>query len=148
MTFVHTDSALVPSDALDSAKASAPPFRRVANGVAPLLGGDWQWLETRRPYENFAPEHSEFYTIEFLSEGKIRVRADCHIGSGNYAVSDSGRISISPMSAQTYPCDPGSLSTEYMNGLAGTSSYVMSGDTLLIELQAKSGTMRFVRAAS
>ncbi len=110
-----------------------------------LIGKLWGWQETlMSDGARIMPQAPERYTIEFLSEGRVQLRADCNRGRGSYETGDDGRITLGPIATTKMLCPRDSQDTAFLNGLANVGSYkIASADELWLMIRFDSGTMRF-----
>ncbi|HEY4136835.1 MAG TPA: hypothetical protein VGN65_00155, partial [Casimicrobiaceae bacterium] len=74
-----------------STKPALPPITSImvppaiASRDDPTLGGGvWTWQGTALRGERIVPDASERYTIEFQSDGRVQLRADCNRGGAGY----------------------------------------------------------------
>jgi para-nitrobenzyl esterase len=118
---------------------------RAAALPAEVIGVTWEWLSFVTPVERITVETPERYSLQFRSDGRFSIRADCNRGMGSYNVGDDGRISFGRIALTRALCPPGSHSDRYVNELGRVTSYVLKGRELFLELPADSGTMRFRR---
>jgi heat shock protein HslJ len=86
-----------------------------------------------------APER---YTLQFGSDGRASVRADCNRGSGSYALEGS-KVSFGPIASTRAMCPPGSKDNDFLKGLQQASGHLVEGDDLVLTLKFDSGSMRF-----
>ena len=61
------------------------------------------------PGESFAVDHPERYTLTFLDDDRITLRADCNRGSGPVAISAPGALTIGPLATTRARCLSGLL---------------------------------------
>jgi uncharacterized lipoprotein YbaY len=88
------------------------------------------------------PEH---YTIEFLDDGQLSIRADCNQVLGTYTVDESSlAIALGPTTLAA--CPPESIDQEYLQALQGAAIYFFEEGDLLIDLKFDTGIMRFSAA--
>jgi len=118
-------------------------------GMIPVPGdtlgrGPWLWIETVTPVEKIAPASPENYTLEFLPDRTVRVLLDCNRGNGTYQV-DGKSLTIGPIAATRMMCPPGTMDAEFGKELDAVRNWFMQGDTLMMDMFADSGTMRFVQ---
>jgi|WetSurMetagenome_2_1015567.scaffolds.fasta_scaffold707929_1 heat shock protein HslJ len=109
-----------------------------------LLGKTWLWQKTEYNNGKDIPVPTPAnYTLQFLSEGQVSIKADCNTGSGRYAVTNNVDLTISIETLTRAICPPESLSDEYINELNDTGSYKVEPNGELV-LSLKSGAgMRF-----
>ena len=110
-----------------------------------LVGPTWAWSGTVTPVEVLTPADPASYTFQLSSDGHAAVRADCNRGSCSYTLSGS-ELRFGPMALTRAMCAEGSLDTRFAQQLGGAAHTFWSGDTLMIDLIADSGTMRFLPA--
>jgi heat shock protein HslJ len=145
-------SVLVMSVALCSAgcahhatPAAQAPSSDAAAERRPLTGVTWMWVRSVTPVEVIAPSDPAGYTFELGADGRASVRADCNRGSGAYTL-DGPALHFGPVAITRMACPPGSLDDRFLKQLGGAAHTFWQGDTLMIDLVADSGTMRFVHA--
>ena len=102
----------------------------------------WQWERTVTPVETIVSPAPDRYTIEFATNGRMLVRADCNRGTGSYQIAE-GTISFAPIATTRMACPPGSLDTRYLRDLQRASSFFVEDGKLFIELPYDSGTLHF-----
>lgn len=139
---VAVDTALVATEWDRNVWGAEPP--RFARG-APLVGGTWHWMETVTPVEVIVPSDPANYTLAFQSDGKVLARVDCNRGSGTYKTAPGGGIELGPMALTRKACLQGSLDAQFSRQLSAARHYFWKGDTLMVDLFADSGTMKFAR---
>ena len=113
-----------------------------ASGPAPgVVGVTWKWEKFQGSDDKtVVVDEPEKYTIEFLPDGRVNIRADCNRGSGNYRINGSG-LSIKILILTRAACPPESLSDVYIRDLNDAVSWVLEGGKLHLNL--KIGTMVF-----
>lgn len=120
-----------------------PPAEGGPATVLSVKGTTWQWVRTRYNNDTTAvPAKPENYTIRFLDNGGIEIKADCNLKSGTYSL-EGKALSIAVQRATMAICEPGSLNEQFTRDLlAGAVLFMKDGD-LFIDLKYDSGTMRF-----
>jgi para-nitrobenzyl esterase len=108
-----------------------------------LVGITWYWRGTlMNDGASFRPADPSQYTVQFTSNGRVVVRADCNRGAGTYTL--HGRtLTFSPLAVTRAMCPPGSLDQRFVRDLGEAQSYNIRAGILLVELKFDSGTMRF-----
>lgn len=106
--------------------------------------GPWVWIATVTPVERIAPANPENYTIELVNDSTLAAKLDCNRGSGRCVI-DGKSIQIGPLATTRMMCPPGSMDSVFGKQLDGARIWFMHSDTLMLDLYADSGTMRFVR---
>lgn len=64
------------------------------------------------------PEQPKNYTVQFLDNGEVTVKADCNQKGGIYSIRDK-RLSIEITHSTMAACPEGSLEDEFVRGLSG-----------------------------
>ena len=129
---------------------TAPPTATAATTATPTvapspLSGVWQLV--RFEYmsgKTVNEDQPDRYTLEFLSDGKVRVKADCNSGTGTYTVSGD-RLAIENVGLTKMACAAGSPSDQFVQGLSNAISYVLDGAELTISMRYDAGEMVFAR---
>ncbi len=123
-----------------------PSEANMSKDADALKNAVWRWENTETSSEKIAVDKPENYTLEFLADSKLQVRADCNRGRGTYQA-ENGKLIFSAIALTRAACPPESLDRNFLNGLDKAQNYKIEGDTLLIELSG-GGTMRFSRISS
>ena len=105
----------------------------------------WEWngVMIRTPASQSVVPDPQNYTLTFLDNGLVKVKADCNLVSGTYTMQqDSLVIALGP-GTLAY-CGDNSLDTEYRQLLAKSSQGAIQPDgQLYIYLIANEGRMSF-----
>lgn len=108
-----------------------------------LVAYVWKWLEFLENNDTrTAPDNPENYTLEFLPDGQVKLKADCNNAGGNYSVSGS-QIDIEITMTTLAACPPESLSDQYIQLLNDAVIYFRDGDLLYLDIMMDVGTMKF-----
>jgi heat shock protein HslJ len=83
------------------------------------------------------------YTVQFLPDGSVSIRADCNWVGGFWSGGD-GALDITTTTTTLAGCPPDSLEQPFVQALDSATSYVVDGVTLLIAGPA--GEMQFSSA--
>jgi heat shock protein HslJ len=112
-----------------------------------LSGVVWEWQAFRGGDDSvIRPEHPEQYTLEFLPDGKLAIRADCSRGTGSYTVDDA-RLDLRVGGVTRAMCPRGSLMDQFLRDLDQFSSYVVKGGHLYLALPVDAGIAEFAPRA-
>src|SRR5689334_20704416 len=79
-----------------------PPVM-AATATDELAGGVWRWLPAG------TSDASDRYTLEFMPDGRVQVRADCNRGAGRYTADPDGRLTLASIALTKIGCGAGSL---------------------------------------
>lgn len=114
--------------------------------AAPITGVVWQWTESLYGdgSSNVAADPAR-YTMEFLEDGNVALRADCNRVAGTYVL-DGSSLSIQLGPSTMAACPPDSQADIFTRDVSAAASYVMDGEDLVISMKADTGTMRFAAA--
>ncbi len=82
------------------------------------------------------------YTVQFLPDGMLGVRADCNLGSGLYLVG-GGTIEVGPIRTTRMRCPPGSIDQTFLQGLGAAVSWSFRDDRLWLESASLAETLVF-----
>ena len=109
-----------------------------------IVGVTWKWEKFEGgDSRTIVVDRPEQYTVQFLADGKVSIRADCNWGSGAYKLNGSS-LSVSIMAMTMAACPPESLSDQYVRDLNDVASYAIYDGKLHLNLKASTGTMVFV----
>ena len=111
-----------------------------------LVGKTWYLAEIQYMDDTSkTPEDPAQYTVEFLADGSLNIKADCNNASGTYALNGSSlSIVLGPMTLAA--CPPESLSDEFVNNLGIATAYLFEGNDLFIATQMDGAVMKFTPA--
>jgi len=137
-----------------SPKAALPPVTPImvppamkADADPTLAGRVWTWQSSELRGERIVPDAPERYTVQFQSDGRVQVRADCNRGGAGYTASADRSLSIMPVATTKMGCPAGSKGTEFVRELAEVDGYDFVDGNLLLKLKSNAGAMRFTTAA-
>jgi heat shock protein HslJ len=82
------------------------------------------------------------YTIQFQSNGRVDILADCNRAGGSWSGGD-GVLSMAVTTSTMAFCPPDSISQPYLVALDGVSGYTVLDATLV--LHGAAGTMTFAQ---
>lgn len=108
-----------------------------------ITGTVWQWVQTLyNDDRKVVPKEPKNYTVQFLDNGTLTVKADCNQKGGAYSIRDK-RLSIEITYSMMAACPEGSLEDEFDRGLSGAAIYFIKDGDLYIDLKYDTGTMNF-----
>jgi len=108
-----------------------------------ITGVVWKWHQTRfNNGQQSVPPDPTNYTIEFMPDGKMHVRADCNRVGGNY-LSEGSSLSIELTHSTRAMCPPDSLDQDFKKDLNAATIYFIKDGLLYLDLKYDSGTMKF-----
>ena len=124
------------------------PITSFAGGMpegSAITGVVWNWHQTRYNNDQQAvPVEPSHYTVEFMPDGKVHVRADCNRVGGIYSL-EGKRLSIELTHSTRAMCPPDSLEASFKKDLGAAAIYFFKDDALYLDLKYDSGTMKFHR---
>lgn len=140
-TMLRNLDVLTASVALLGSACAIPPS---ADDQQTLVGTVWalhhiQMNDGQRLVAN-PPEH---YTVEFMDDGSLAVRADCNWGRGSFTTPEPHRLSVQPIATTRAACPDGSIGDAFVRSLNNANSFFFEEGHLVIELMYDSGTMQF-----
>ena len=144
--------------ACSAPESKAPPLPPVtpimvppaiaADSASALGGRAWAWQGTRlADGTNVAVDAPERYTIEFMQDGRVQLRADCNRGNAGYTMGANRALSLTPAATTKMGCPPGSKDTVFLRQLAEVAGYSLVDGGLVLTLKAEAGSMRFTSLA-
>lgn len=108
-----------------------------------LAGVVWEWHEFQGMDDStVTPDDPSHYTLEFLPEGRIAVRADCNRGFGTYAT-DGPMMTLEVIGLTKAMCPPDSLADRFVEDVGMVSSHVFRDGTLYLALPVDAGILAF-----
>jgi len=108
-----------------------------------LAGVVWEWeVFEGGDGSEIRPDDPATYTLEFLPDGTVTIRADCNRGSGTYAV-DGDHIEITVGGMTEVECPPGSLFDRYVRYLDEGVSHVFREGKLYLALPMDAGILEY-----
>jgi heat shock protein HslJ len=108
-----------------------------------ITGIEWKWQQSLYSNDQKAvPADATSYTITFLPDGTLNVRADCNRAGGTFTAKDKS-ISIQVTHSTMAMCPPDSLDTKFLKDLAAAAIYFFNKGSLYLDLKYDSGTMKF-----
>ena len=111
-----------------------------------LSGTQWRWARTLfRTGGERRPRNTAAYGLDFQSDGRLVVQADCNTGQGSYT-GDGATVTLRTLTGTQALCAGTSLSDVFLQQLQTSGTGVLKDDKLLIPLKAAVGTMEFVPA--
>jgi heat shock protein HslJ len=105
----------------------------------------WELQTLSTGAEQLTPPNPAAYTVQFLSDGELRVRADCNRGIGDYTL-DGSSITIGPIGLTRMGCPAGSLDGRFMEALSRAAVWSFQDDLLILDAPADSGSLAFAPA--
>jgi para-nitrobenzyl esterase len=112
---------------------------------AELAGTTWRWTGSVSPVETVVVDAPERYTLAFLPEGRIALRADCNRANAGVTWPEPGTLRVGPMAMTRALCPPGSLSDRYVQDVGRAAGYAILDGALQLRLPDDGGTLRFMR---
>ena len=120
-----------------------PPINQGAVEPSQLTGTVWQLEQIQYNNDEQITATDGDYTIEFLADGRLSIRADCNQVLGSFTTDTSRSLSVDLGPTTLAACRPDSVDTEYLQALQNAGLYFFEEGDLYIDLQADTGTMRF-----
>lgn len=112
-----------PPSASDPRESDAQP-EALASGT--LSGTSWR-LEKIASMDDseYLPAQTAEYSLKFLDNGTVQVRADCNMGRGGYEDNAPG-LTFTPLAMTRAYCGPDSLYDRFVKDLGYVRSYVLT----------------------
>ncbi|HIP71328.1 MAG TPA: META domain-containing protein [Anaerolineae bacterium] len=104
----------------------------------------WQWTEFQDTAgkNDITVDNPENYTVTFLADNQVSIKADCNMVNGSYTL-DGSSLTIQLGPSTMAFCGEESLDQQFLGKLGFVAAYVMDGDNLVMNLQADAGNMIF-----
>lgn len=113
---------------------------------ADVLDVTWQWIWFGSGAEEFDVDKPELYTVQFSSDGRVAIQADCNRGTGPYTLAEDNRITLGPIGVTMMLCPDQSLDTRFLGALEQVVLYFQKDGDFFLEAPISSGTLRFRKA--
>ncbi len=114
------------------------------NSESNLTGVLWQLQQIRYNNDELVKvDNPSNYTIEFLPDGQVQIKADCNRARGTYTQQDSS-ISIKIGPTTRAMCPPESISDQYLKELQSAAIFFFQDGNLYFDLKFDTGTMKFI----
>lgn len=114
-----------------------------------LAGSRWHLVEIRSMNDKIqAPDTPSNYTIEFLPEGTVAIKADCNRGTGSWETVGPGMIRFGPIAATRALCPPASISEAYLGQFERVRGYSFDAGNLLLATMADGAVLKFEPSAA
>ncbi|UCD98646.1 MAG: META domain-containing protein [Chloroflexota bacterium] len=108
-----------------------------------LVGYEWTWVEFLENNDTVTrPDNPANYTLEFLPDGTVTLKADCNMANGSYVVSQ-GQLELEILATTLALCPEGSLSEKYIQLLNDAVAFIRQGDFLYLDIMMDAGSMKF-----
>lgn len=103
----------------------------------------WQLEQIRyRDGVQLVPASPSSYTLEFMANGNLAIRADCNQVSGSYTQNDSGlTIELGPTTLAA--CAPESIDQDYVQALQNANIHFFENGNLFINTKLNNSIMQF-----
>jgi len=110
-----------------------------ASGIPPVV---WELHSIASADETIPVADPAAYTVQFLPDGQLRLRADCNGGDGSYRLDGEG-IEAGAFRTTRVACGPGSLEDEFLRMLEGARRWSFVGEGLRLDLPGDGGSLLF-----
>jgi heat shock protein HslJ len=121
-----------------------PPAMAASDSGEALAGRIWAWQRTRFSDDKvIVADAPERYTLEFMPDGRVALRADCNRGGARYDASAGRSLTFSPAAITKMGCPPGSQGTEFLRQLSLVGDYLFANGNLVLTLRLDTGSMYF-----
>jgi heat shock protein HslJ len=119
------------------------PAEGKTGGQPQITGTVWQWVQTLHNNDTKnVPKQPNNYTVRFLEDGRIIVKAGCNLKGGVYST-DGKKISLEITHSTMAACEEGSLEEQFIRDLTAAVIFFFKGHDLYLDLKYDTGTMRF-----
>jgi len=90
----------------------------------------------------YQPQENVFYKIQFLSDGRVFVQADCNHGQGTW-MREGANVTIGPVGMTRTLCRPESLEVRFLRDLDYVRSFIIKNDKLFLATFADGAILEF-----
>ena len=130
---------------LSIAVASGASAQAAAGLPGEMIDVTWEWVSFTTPVEEITVDAPERYTVQFMKDGNVALRADCNRGMASYTAGSDGKLTFGGIALTRAMCPEGSLSNRFVREVERASTYFLRDGDLFLELPVDSGTLRFRR---
>jgi heat shock protein HslJ len=149
------DKPSEPPAAVPATTQAAAPVEQPADaapedaaGPGSIAGTSWRLVQiVSMDDTTYTPDDPALYTLEFGTDGSMRVRADCNSGTGSYTSESASQLKFGVIAATQAECAPGSLHDRYMAEFQWVRSYTMKDRHLFLATMADGSIIEFEPAA-
>lgn len=108
-----------------------------------VQGVVWEWQEFAGGDDSIVkPKNPVDYTLTFLPDGKLAIKADCNRAFGTYTLDDP-KIDLAVGGVTRMLCPEGTLMNEFLRDLDAASSFVFREGNLHLALPVDAGILTF-----
>ena len=112
-----------------------------------LLDAVWQWGGSQYNNDTSSePENPEAYTVAFMPDGRVVIKADCNTVQTTYSADGSSITFDEPFITTLVACPPGSLADDFLRDLVAAAIYFFEDNFLYMDIKYDTGTMKFSRS--
>ncbi len=111
--------------------------------ASPLEGTFWQ-LKTIESMDDmqYSPPQNSLYTLEFLSDRRLLVQADCNHGVGTW-MQDGASVRIGPVGMTRMFCGPENFELRFLRDLDYVRTFVLRRNKLFLATLADGAILEF-----
>lgn len=130
-------------DSEDAAESEAPE----APADPDIVGTVWEWVrfDDTAGFNNIVVDDPSLYTFTLNADGTYQIKADCNFASGGYTLEGSS-LTLQSGPTTLAECGSESLYNIYLTQLGNVGTFVIDGDSLVLNLWADGGNMVFAPA--
>jgi heat shock protein HslJ len=111
-----------------------------------ILNIEWQWTgiveSTEDAVSQTAVAEPENYNIIFQADERYSIKADCNVGSGEYAIKGNNLTIATPALTKAY-CGPDSMDVLYLSMLSNVTAFSLQNGRLVLSLGNSGDEMLF-----
>lgn len=131
--------------AVETGRLVAVDEKTLEQEVAGIVGPVWQWEQTLdSDGKKVGPADPKSYTVQFLENGTLAIKADCNSKGGSYSIKGD-KLSITITHSTRAACPEDSLEDRFAHDLTGAARFFQKQDARSLDLQYDSWTMKFSR---
>jgi heat shock protein HslJ len=138
------DADPVPRETQAAPEATPAGPTASAETASGLAGSAWRLVKISSMDDTVhtSPD-SAAYTLEFVTDGSVRIQADCNRGTGSWTSDAPGQVQFGQIAATMAICPPGSLHDIYMAQFQWVRSYVIENGHLFLATMADGSIIEF-----
>ncbi len=126
----------------DAAKGVATAAETVPSDA--LQGPVWSLVQIQSMDDTlYTPARDGQFTLQFLADGRLQVRADCNRGSGRWQLEAPSRLTLGPIAVTKMFCGEASIDARFLGDLGYVRGFLLRDGALYLTTLADGSILQF-----